>query len=124
MKKSKGYIALSSILVIAAVVVVIGVSVSLSAVNDIQSALSGKKAEESFDIVQSCAEDAIMRINQYDLLPTSISLPEGSCTITINSHAGNDWDFTVTGGLIGQTRSLRLSVTRSTIMLLNSINEI
>ena len=93
--EKKGYIAISSMLVIAAVVLVIGISVSLTSVNEIQTALSGKKAEELVTLVDGCAEDTLLYLNERNELPLSVSSPEGSCTVTLENQSGTNWTFLV-----------------------------
>ena len=73
MKNKKGYIAISSVLVIMAVVLIIGSSVSLLSINDMQSALSNKKSEESLHLVEGCTEDALLSLNENNSIPFSPS---------------------------------------------------
>jgi len=68
----KGYVAISSIVVIAAVVIVVGITVSLVSINEAQVAFSGRKSEEVLNIVEACIEDALYKL---------------SGTNTVSSHA-------------------------------------
>ena len=123
-KMQRGYIALSSILVISAVVLVIGISTSLLSVNDLLSSVSGKKGDETVDFVEACIEDALLRLNEDNSILTTLTLPQGTCSVTINSQVGNNWDITVTGALDNYTRSIRLQVTRDTTVSVTSWQEI
>ena len=122
-KIHQGYIALSSILVISAVVLVIGISTSLLSVNDLLSSTSGKKGDETVDFVEACIEDALLRLNKDNTIPTTITLPVGDCSVTINSQVGNDWDFTVEATLDGFTRKIRVVATRSSSVTITSWQE-
>lgn len=113
-KSNRGYIALSSILVISAIVLVIGISTSLLSVNDLLSSFSGEKSNESIDFVEACVEDALLRLNENNSLPANISLPQGTCSVTINSQIGNNWDFTVSGTLNGYQKNINLQAVRDT----------
>lgn len=123
-KKPNGYVALASVLVIAVIVVIIGNSTSILSINEIQSSLSSKKNEESLDFVEGCVEDALLRLNEDEAIPSSLSLPEGTCSVTINSQSGDDWTFTVTTTLNGHTKSVQVSATRDTTVTITSWKEI
>ena|SRR3989338_6307938 len=120
MKNQTGYIAITSVLVIAAIVLIIGTSVSLFAVNDIQSALSNKKSNESLDLVESCVEDALLRLNEDNSIPATITLPDGSCSVTINSQVGTLWTFTVSGTFISHAKSIQVVADRTNTVTVNS----
>ena len=120
MKNQTGYIAITSVLVIAAIVLIIGTSVSLFAVNDIQSALSNKKSNESLDLVESCVEDALLRLNEDNSIPATITLPYGSCSVTINSQVGTLWTFTVSGTFISHAKSIQVVADRTNTVTVNS----
>lgn len=113
MKNKKGYIAITSILVILAVVLTIGTTVSLLSVNNIQASLTDQKGEEALALVEGCAEDALLRLNNNNSIPVSILLPEGNCNITNISNVGNDWTFTVSATILNYSKSLQISATRS-----------
>ena len=126
-KNQKGYIALSSILVISAVVLVIGISTSLLSVNDLLSSYSGERGDEAVDFAESCIEDVLLRLNEDNSIPESLVIPAfpgGSCTIATNSHVGNDWDITVAASLNSYTRNIRLTISRDTTVTVNSWLEI
>lgn len=120
----KGYIALASVLVIAAIVITIGLSTSLLSVNEAQMSLSGKKSKESVDLVEGCVEDALMRINTSNTIPSQISLPEGTCNVTIDAQSGKDWTVTVTGTIDTYTKRVQATITRNTSVLITTWEEI
>ncbi|MFC1790711.1 hypothetical protein ACFLZP_04490 [Patescibacteria group bacterium] len=120
----KGYVALASVLVIAAVVLVISVSVSLLSVSEGQMSLAGKKNEETVDLVEGCLEEALLRLNEEESIPATISLPEGDCSVTINSQVGNDWTITVSTTFENYTKSIQAVVNRETTVAITSWQEI
>lgn len=122
--KPHGYIALVTVLVIGAVMLTVGMTVVMNSINSGQGALSGVKKETEIGFVESCAEEALMRINEDNALASTIVLPEGNCTVTINSQSGSDWDFTVTGVLGGYAKSVRVTASRTTTVTVNSWREI
>lgn len=120
LKTKKGFVALSVVLVVLAVVLTIGISTSLLTVNDLLSTDSGEKGLSTLSFVESCAEDSLIRINEDNSLPGTLTLPQGNCSVTINSQSGTDWDYTVEGTYNGFTKSIRLQVTRDTTVNVNS----
>lgn len=119
-----GYIALASVLVIAAVVVSIGLSTSLLSINEAQTSLSGAKNDESLDIVEGCIEDALIRLNEGNAIPTQIPLPQGTCNVTIDAQSGNDWTFTATGIVDNHSKKIQVQATRTTTISITSWEEI
>jgi len=113
---SKGYIAITSVLMIAAVAIVVVVTITLSSISEGQVSLSGQRREATIDLVESCIEDALYSINTTNSLGSSITLPIGTCSVTINSHVGANWTFTVSGTLNGYTKSIQITTVRSTTM--------
>jgi len=113
MKYEQGYTAIASVLVIAAVVFIVSTSVSLLSVGDIQSAFSSYKSAQALSLVEGCAEDALLRLNETASIPAVINIPQGTCAISVNSQTGNDWILTVTGTFENYTKSLQIQVARS-----------
>jgi hypothetical protein len=119
-----GYVAIASVLVITAIVLAIGTTVALLSVSDIQSALSYKKSEETLSIVEACIEDALLRLNEDNSIPNSITIPEGICSVTINSQSGGNWIFTVSSSLDKNTKDIQVEATRGSTVSITSWIEI
>jgi len=118
--RQSGYIALSSVLITLALVMLIGMSSSLLSINDLLTSQSVKKSDVSNDLIEACCEDALLKLNNDNTINTSITLPEGSCSVTINSHVGDVWDFTVSGNLEGYYKNIRINATRGSTVAINS----
>lgn len=123
-QKQKGFVALASVLVVGSALVVIGLSVVLSAINEAQVGLATKQKEAVTAMIESCVGDALVRINKNNTLPGTITLPTGSCTVTINSQVGTNWTFTVTGSLNSYTKTVKISATRTSLVTVTSWLEI
>ncbi|OGC48908.1 hypothetical protein A3F07_03615 [candidate division WWE3 bacterium RIFCSPHIGHO2_12_FULL_38_15] len=119
----KGYIAVTLILIVISVVFVIGTSVSLLSINDIQMSLANKNGLDALNIVEGCVENSLLNLNEDNNIPSSISLPEGNCSVTINSQNGNDWDFTVQTTIKSYSKSIRVNATRATNVLVTAWTE-
>ena len=109
MQQENGYIAIASILVIAAVILMISTATALHSINDLQSARSTKQGQAALNLVEGCVEDALLRITKNLTLPTTISIPEGDCSATLNSQVGSNWTFTVNGTFDGSTKSIQVT---------------
>lgn len=123
-KNQHGYIAIVTVLVIGVVMLSVGMAVILNSINTGQGALAEIKKESSIGYVESCVEEALLDINKNNTLTGTIVLPEGSCTVTINSQVGSAWDFTVDGTLDGYKKSIRITATRGSTVTVNSWLEI
>ena len=119
----KGYIAVTLILIVISVVFVIGTSVSVLSINDIQMSLANKNGLDALNIVEGCVENSLLNLNEDNNIPSSISLPEGNCSVTINSQNGDDWDFTVQTTIKSYSKSIRVNATRATNVLVTAWKE-
>jgi hypothetical protein len=120
----QGYIAITSVLVIAVVVLTIGVSISLLAINEVQTSLAGTKSEEAVSFVESCVEEALLELNNDNSISTEITLPEGTCSATINLVSGDEWTFTVIGSVDNYVKSVRVTANRSASLTVTSWQEV
>lgn len=115
--RSSGYIAISSILVIAAIVLIIGTTVALTSITESQISLAGIQNDRALDAAEGCAEETLLYLNENNLLPAPFTIPIGTttvnCTITEISHVGSNWTFTALVTLNNHTKSVRVTLTRS-----------
>ncbi len=118
-----GYIALSTVLIVLALVLLIGVSTSLLSINDLLSSQSGKMSNGALNLAESCAENALLVLNEENTLPSSITLPQGFCSVTINSQTGSLWDFTVVSVADGYQKYIRINANRGATVTINSWTE-
>lgn len=124
MKNQKGYIAIASVLVIAAVVTLIGVTVSLTSINEAQVSFSNIQGDVALDLVEGCVEDALLYLSKRNALPSTVSIPAGTCTVTTESHVGNDWTFTVEGVFSNYSKRFRIQANRGSTVSITSWQEI
>lgn len=120
MIKDGGYIALASVLVIAAVTFIIVSSVGLLTVNDLQTSLSLKQGSQAHYYAESCAEESLLIWNETNALPATVTFPEATCSVTINSQAGNQTTFTVTANDNSYTSSVQVTAERTTTVTIIS----
>lgn len=101
----QGFIAFTSLLIISAITLSIIVSISLLGVSEAAASLSFKKGQEAFQIAQSCAEEALLRLRDnaaWDPNASQIPLPglTGSCIVDIEASA-NDRTIDITATIPG-----------------------
>jgi len=119
-----GYAAIVTVMVVGAVLVLTGVGVVLNSINEVQSSFGEGQREVTLALVDACAQESLLEINKNNALPGTITLPQGSCTVTINSQVGNSWDFTVSGTFGFYNKSVQITATRTTSVVVNSWQEI
>lgn len=121
---SPGYIAISSILVIAAVVLIIGTTVALVSINEGQMSLAAIQSDTALGIVEGCTEEALLFLNENNTLPATITVPLGSCTATTNSVVGTTWTITISTTVNTFTKSVQIILTRGSTITISSWSEI
>ena len=90
----KGYIALSTVLIICAVAIAITLTVTFLAIGELQSTFALNQGEMTLNLIEGCTEDALLKArasNRYT--GGTINHPEGSCTVTI-LKSGTVWTMT------------------------------
>lgn len=94
-KNKKGYIALSTVLIISSVVLTISIMTTMLSIGSAQSSLALTKGEDALSFVEGCAEDGMLK-SQASIGYTggTIVRPEGSCQATIVKN-GTIWTMTV-----------------------------
>ncbi len=119
----RGYVAISTVLIIGALVLVVGISLTITAINDSQSSFAAKKSSETLDFVEGCVEDALIKLSKTGSIPVSISLPEGNCSVTINSNVGTTWNFSVNANRNGFTKKITVTASRGNAVGITSWTE-
>ena len=119
-KLVNGYIALSSVLVVGAILITIIMSSTLLTISSNQISLSYKQKDNTINQVESCIEDALLYLNNNNSLPTTITMPTGSCAITLNNQVDNIFTFTVSTNLNNYQKIIKVQAQRSTKVIVLS----
>lgn len=112
-KSSRGYIAISMVLLLIVVAMAVATSVAFLSIGEGQSGLALEQGEGTFNIVEECAEDLLIRErNDADfastISSTTFTEPEGTCSLT---KSGNTWTITNTSPT-AYTHSMQVTFTR------------
>lgn len=121
--RQQGYIAFVSVLVIGAILLTLGVVITLTSINGIQTSQSRVFSGKAFNAVEACAEEALLNLQDTPALPASVSTSLLTCTITVNSQVGNTWNFTVSGDLNGYTKNIRIELERGATISISNWQE-
>jgi len=120
----KGFAALVSVIIIGAVMIVAGMMVTLTSINDGQMSLSRFQGGTGLSLIDSCAEESLLTINENNTLPPNIITPLGNCTTTINSQVGTSWDYSLNGSINNYYRSIRIKLDRGSSLSVGSWQEL
>ncbi len=108
MQKQKGFIALSMVILLVAIVIAISTTVALLSVGEADSALSLTNGESTLDFVEGCAEDALLKARANTTYTSgNITRPEGTCTVVV-SKAGSTWTLTVSTTATAYVRTVQI----------------
>src|SRR3972149_11622396 len=97
----KGFVAITTVLILSAVVVAIATTVTLLSIGEAQSSLSLFKGEDNLSFVEGCVEDVMMKIRSNPAFgepigtPVNITHSGETCVVTVNSKTGSGtitWD--------------------------------
>lgn len=112
MKYKKGFIAVTTILIISAVVLGIATTVALVSIGEGQASFALTKGEDSWHFIEGCAEDALLKIRaNASYAGGTITRPEGTCSVTI--VVGSPNTATVTTQDTKYKRTVQIQYTRS-----------
>ena len=111
----KGMAAIVSVIVLGAVMVLVGAMMSLSSISEGQMTLESQRRDSNQNLIEACVEEGLISINENDSLPSNgnIKTSFGTCPVTINSHVGTSWDFTINSSVnvkLDRGSSLSVSV--------------
>lgn len=121
----KGFVATTTVLIISAVVVTVVTTAILLSVGEGQASLASYKGEENLASVEGCVEDVLQKIHDSGTYSgTSITRPEGTCTISYVQGGPTDWDITVSFSGTEYNRRIRVVFTRGANITISSWQEI
>lgn len=119
-----GYAAITSMLVVTAVLVMVGTGVSLLSIGNAQMSLGATQASGAHTLAESCIEEALLKLNLNSSIPTSVTTPQGTCTITLDSQSGTTYTFSVTAAQNNRTKKITVSASRTNAVGVISWQEI
>lgn len=99
--KNNGFVAITSLLIIAAVVLSVTVSISLLGVGELQNTQTYRQGIKTKALANACMEEGLQRLkNNANYSGGTLQLPAGSCTIEVTPVAAN-YSINITAQLDG-----------------------
>jgi hypothetical protein len=118
-----GYIAISILLILTAVLLGIMVTVAQLGIGEGQVSLALSKGEDTLHFAEGCMEDALLKIrSNVSYAGGTITRPEGTCSITV-STAGSTYTVTSTTTATSYRRTVQAVAIRGATVSLTSWKE-
>ena len=112
MKKEDGYVAISIVLILTAVILGIMVTVAQLGIGEGQASFALSKGEDALNFAEGCTQDALLKIRSNPSYAGGIiTRPEGSCSITV-SVAGAVYTVTATTAANTYKRTIQAVINR------------
>lgn len=92
---NKGIAAIITVIILGAVMVLIGTTMTLTSISEGQATVTETKFKKNQTLLDACTEESLITINKDNTLPSTITTTLGSCNIIVNSQVGTSWDFTL-----------------------------
>ena len=98
---SRGFVALTSILIISAVALSVTVSIALLGITEARNSLDFKEGIEAFKLAEACGEEGMLRSRNDDTYTGgTLNFTEGNCTIAI-TDTGTGYQLDITATSVG-----------------------
>lgn len=108
----RGYIALISILIISAIVILIAASANLISISESKMGLKESESWQAFYLTTACAEEALQQIKDSTPYEGSGNIPigQGSCAYTVTKLIGENRIITATGTVRDINRRVKITI--------------
>lgn len=107
-----GYVTISIVLILTAVILGIMITVAQLGIGEGQSSLALSKGEDALNFAEGCTEDALLNIrSNSSYAGGTITRPQGTCSITVIT-AGPTYTVTVTTTATEYKRTIQAIVNR------------
>jgi len=120
--KTQGFVALVIVLIISAIALLIGLSISLLSVGEIKMSLQKSQSSQSYYLANLCAEEALMKLKDDIDYPGEIlnNIENGSCIISVEGN----WIVKVSANFSNQTKKIKIIISQiSPQMIISSWQE-
>jgi len=108
--KTQGFVALVIVLIISAIALLIGLSISLLSVGEIKMSLQKSQSSQSYYLANLCAEEALMKLKDDIDYPGEIlnNIENGSCIISVEGN----WIVKVSANFSNQTKKIKIIISQ------------
>jgi type II secretory pathway component PulK len=122
-KNKEGFIALITVLIISAVVLLIGLGVGLASINEANMSLQENQSSQAYYLANLCSEWALMKLKETGSAYRGeiINIENGTCQISVESK----WIVKVSANFSNQTKKMKIVVSKvHPEMIINSWQEV
>lgn len=116
--KMKGFIALTTTLTIFAIILLVGISISLLSITEAKMGLQKVQSSQAYYLANLCAEWALIELRDTNgsytgeetILGEDLGLSGGSCEIFLIERITSDWIVKVIAEFSNQTKKMKIVV--------------
>ena len=124
LQSDKGFIALTTILIILALSLIVGLSIALLSINETMMGLKKNQSSQADYLANLCAEEALMKLKETNGSYTGETKPDiegGSCEISVVGY----WTINVLANFQNQIKKIKIVVSQvNPQMLISSWQEV
>lgn len=99
-------------MVLLAVIVIVTVSAAFLSIDTGLLAQSAQGSAVRLNLVESCVNEVLLELNETAAVPSTVTLPQGTCSVVLNSQTGQTWDVTVTSISGSNTEAIQVTADR------------
>ena len=112
----KGYIALISVLIINAIILLTVISANLFGISESFMNLEENQTSKAYYLASACTEEALEKIRESASFSGSgdLYLEEGNCTYTVTKLTGQNYTIVVSGTVQNFIRKIKITIDKIT----------
>ncbi len=120
MRRSRGFIILSTVFILLAVALALGVTVTILSIGNAQTSFALSEGASARGLLDGCVEDVLLFSRaSASYSGGTITHPDGSCSVSL-SKVGNEWTATVrTNGAYDHAATIVFNRTGSGVTLVS-----
>lgn len=122
MKRKNGYVTLIITVIISFLLMAIVLTVSTSTLSKLPLITKSQESNEIRQILGSCVEESLLRINENDELPSLVTIEENMCNINLISKFNSSWEYDVNVSKNSYIYKVKVKARREDIVILDSLN--
>ncbi len=122
MKRKNGYVTLIITVIISFLLMAIVLTVSTSTLSKLPLITRSQDANSTRQILGSCVEESLLRINEKDELPDSIDIEGDICSVDVISTTNSNWEYDVNISKNSYIYKVKVKARREDTVILDSLN--
>ena len=107
-----GFVALITVLVIGASLLVVTLGLTLTSINTLQSSSAYQLSQSATAFAEGCVQESLLKLQRENTIPSSVSIKGQSCQVSVLAQTGNLWTFQVIATQSGYQKQIEVSANR------------